>query len=115
MTIFKLVDRETGEESVEYAKDMVFQRPCDGCQHLKVRDAAKCYPLSPYQKNAIRFESLRESRVAEQEHPRRTIHRVTTLIALDEYFLSRGPPESRRVTFSGVGKRVKVENDLLLQ
>lgn len=36
MTIFKLVDRDTGEESVEYAQGMVFQRPCDRCQHLKV-------------------------------------------------------------------------------
>lgn len=36
MTIFKLVDRETGEESVEFAKRMVFQRPCEKCMGLKV-------------------------------------------------------------------------------
>lgn len=36
ITIFKLVDRAAGEESVEFAKQMIFQRPCDRCQHLKV-------------------------------------------------------------------------------
>lgn len=36
MTIFKLVDRDTGEESVEYAPEMVFQRSCPSCIHLKV-------------------------------------------------------------------------------
>lgn len=36
MTIFKLVDRNTGEESVEYSPDMIFQRPCASCIHLKV-------------------------------------------------------------------------------
>ncbi|CAB1121478.1 unnamed protein product [Ectocarpus sp. CCAP 1310/34] len=35
MTIFKLVDRNTGEESVEYSPDMIFQRPCASCIHLK--------------------------------------------------------------------------------
>eukprot|EP00904_Undaria_pinnatifida_P006230 jgi/Undpi1/2737/HiC_scaffold_14.g06115.m1 len=35
MTIFKLVDRESGEESVEFARGMVFQRPCENCTHLK--------------------------------------------------------------------------------
>ncbi|CAN0322906.1 unnamed protein product, partial [Pylaiella littoralis] len=35
MTIFKLVDRDSGEESVEFAPDMVFQRSCSSCAHLK--------------------------------------------------------------------------------
>ncbi|CAN0215341.1 unnamed protein product, partial [Laminaria digitata] len=35
MTIFKLVDRDSGEESVEFARGMVFQRPCESCTHLK--------------------------------------------------------------------------------
>lgn len=36
MTIFKLVDRDTGDESVEYDPQMVFQRACPSCIHLKV-------------------------------------------------------------------------------
>lgn len=36
MTIFKLVDRDSGEESVEFAADMVFQMSCGSCLHLKV-------------------------------------------------------------------------------
>lgn len=42
MTIFKLVDRESGEESVEFASQMVFQRPCDICQGLKVGGGSLC-------------------------------------------------------------------------
>lgn len=42
MTIFKLVDRESGEESVEFASQMVFQRPCDICQGLKVGGESLC-------------------------------------------------------------------------
>lgn len=47
MTIFKLVDRETGEESVEFESQMVFQRACDYCQHLKVRLCTPSVLLSP--------------------------------------------------------------------